>query len=224
MTKSLIKSLFSFFLIAFLLPIAYEQIVNALYPTMSIVTSVIILLFAQGVVTLFLTTPFKRYGIQKPNQKSWLKGGILTAFASLAISLLMFILGIEEIHPILIHSSVLSAFFIIGVLAPIGEELLYRGYIQTTLSCFNRYRFEMKAISISLPVLISSIIFAIAHLQLLLAGVTISFMIMILISTFIVGLITGYYREKTESLFPSILMHALFNIVSYFVYLSTILN
>tara|TARA_B100000029_G_scaffold169637_1_gene165884 strand:- start:4 stop:861 length:858 start_codon:yes stop_codon:yes gene_type:complete len=85
----------------------------------------------------------------------------------------------------------ISVFLLIAVFTPIVEELLFRGLVLDLLS--ENYG---KWISI----LVSSVIFGFLHIH------PIS-----IFNAFCGGMIYGYLRIRTDSLWPSIILHALWN-------------
>jgi membrane protease YdiL (CAAX protease family) len=97
----------------------------------------------------------------------------------------------------------------IWIYATICEETLVRGLLQTLLS---RNATMGAAVShwLSMPVLVSGLFFGAMHIlafkRMGLAGAP-----LILLVTFL-GLVAAHYREKTGSLLPAIVIHALFNI------------
>ena len=88
---------------------------------------------------------------------------------------------------------ILILFLVVAVLAPITEELMFRGYI---LDSVQRMHGDKVAI------IISSILFGIVHIfgGLYLVG-----------ATFLGGLIYGTIRVKTDSLLPCIASHMIWN-------------
>lgn len=91
------------------------------------------------------------------------------------------------------------------VLVPIMEEILIRGFLYTTLK---------KAFSLALAVVITSLLFAAAHLAGGEAGAGLLYIAAI--DTFILSLVLIYLREKTGNLWASITLHALKNGVTFF--------
>ena len=113
----------------------------------------------------------------------------------------------EDVKEILELSHLQDIIFI-WIYASICEEVFTRGLLQSFLSPLTRYGINLsKKLRLSLPVLFSGLYFGMMHI------VAIDKMgpPVILFAT-LLGIITGYYREKTESLIPAIIIHALFNI------------
>jgi len=108
--------------------------------------------------------------------------------------------------------SFLSILLIVFIGASASEELLFRGLIQGYLAPLSGIGFELRGMRISLPVLIPAIIFGLTHFALISAGVTFGAALTIVIAGVVLGIIAGYYREKTGSLLPAILTHMCFNV------------
>lgn len=85
------------------------------------------------------------------------------------------------------------AFLFLGVLTPIGEELLFRGVVATAL-----LRYGAVA-----GVLGSAVIFAVLHGNVVTA-----------LSALIVGLIAGELRRRSDSVWPGVAAHIVFNVLS----------
>jgi len=97
--------------------------------------------------------------------------------------------------------------FVIGW-APIGEELLYRGYIYGTL----------RKKSFLLALIASSLFFGIrhaTHFLFLLPSFPLVAAAYWAMTTFIVGLLFAYYYEKVQSLYPLIIVHFLGNVIEF---------
>ena len=86
-----------------------------------------------------------------------------------------------------------SAFFLVVILAPLSEELLFRGWIYTAL----RWRF-----SFAVALWATAILFAIAHWE-----ATHLYALAILP----MGLVLGYVRERTGSTKATTLFHMIYN-------------
>lgn len=97
----------------------------------------------------------------------------------------------------------------VWVYASISEEVLTRGLLQTLLTGDSQREVPAPH-RLSMPVLVSALFFGSMHIVLvksmgpMVIGV-------ILLAVFL-GLIAARYRERTGSLLPAIIVHALFNI------------
>jgi len=100
----------------------------------------------------------------------------------------------------------------VWILASISEEVLTRGLIQGYLMPFKKYGFSVFKKHISVPVLISALFFGAMHIMLLTTGMNVYMVSAVMFTSFILGLVAGYYREKTGSLIPAIIVHMVFNI------------
>jgi membrane protease YdiL (CAAX protease family) len=87
----------------------------------------------------------------------------------------------------------ISASFLMIILAPIAEEILFRGIIYNSM----RQKHQMWS-----ALLFSSLIFAFVHGQLIHFG-----------EIFIMGLLLAYLYERTKSLVPSIVLHIAVNLL-----------
>jgi membrane protease YdiL (CAAX protease family) len=104
--------------------------------------------------------------------------------------------------------SYLQDIIFIWIYASICEEIFARGLLQSFLSPLMGYGINLsKNLRLSLPVLFSGLYFGLMHI------VAIEKMgpPVIVFTTFL-GIVAGYHREKTGSLIPAIIIHALFNI------------
>ena len=86
-------------------------------------------------------------------------------------------------------------FVAVSLLAPIGEELLFRGFFQQFLESYWK--------DITKAVLFTSLFFAIIHMN--------PFWF---IQIYILGVLLGYLAWKTNSIFPSLILHSLNNTVA----------
>lgn len=89
----------------------------------------------------------------------------------------------------------ISDFFIVVfsavILAPVLEEMLFRGFLQTTLE---------KNINIKAAIIVTSIIFAIFHAY-----------PWVLLQIFIIGVVMGIMAWKSNSIIPSMMVHLINN-------------
>lgn len=94
------------------------------------------------------------------------------------------------------------------LLAPLVEELFFRGLIQSLFSPLLIYKFRIKGIVISVPVVITTILFTAVHF---------SYSIIALIFILSIGVLCGYLREKYDSIVPGVFAHFIFNFFAVFV-------
>ncbi|MFH1853557.1 MAG: type II CAAX endopeptidase family protein [Candidatus Neomarinimicrobiota bacterium] len=106
--------------------------------------------------------------------------------------------SLMQIGQVLIVDSALSAIILfigLGILAPIGEELLFRGYLQGFL--------EEHWQDVTRAVLVTAMAFALAHMN--------PFW---LVQAYLMGVLLGYLTWRTDSVLPAILLHGIYNAVA----------
>jgi membrane protease YdiL (CAAX protease family) len=96
----------------------------------------------------------------------------------------------------------------VWIYASVCEEVFTRGLLQSFLSPLAGSGIKLsKGLRLSLPVLFSGLYFGLMHIVAIdrigPPGIVL---------TSVLGIVAGYYREKTESLIPAIIIHALFNV------------
>jgi len=113
----------------------------------------------------------------------------------------------------------------VWILASISEEIFFRGFLQSFFMPFKKYGFRVSKAYISVPVMICAVWFGLGHLSLL-RLMSPDIVIGIVLNATVLGLLAGYYREKTGSVIPAIIIHMIFNIVGGFVtaYLTRMLS
>lgn len=106
--------------------------------------------------------------------------------------------------------------FGVWIIASTTEELLCRGLVQSYLEPLQKYKLRIKSINLSLPVIISALFFMLMHSTLVMDGMDKILYIKLLVATLSLGLIAGYFREKSGSVIPAIIAHSFANICCYF--------
>ena len=89
-------------------------------------------------------------------------------------------------------TKIMGTAILIVFLAPLGEEMVFRGIAYTAL----RRRGKWRAL------ILTSLLFAVAHMQ-----------VIHFIPIFLIGLILAYLFERTGSLKPAIALHVLVNLI-----------
>ena len=88
------------------------------------------------------------------------------------------------------------------VLSPIGEEILWRGFV---------YGYLRKRFGVLYGLILQALVFGLLHYNI---NVVLNMNIMTLFTVFVVGLITGFLYEKTGSIYPAIIFHCFYNYFS----------
>ena len=176
--------------------------------TMLVLSALLILAFKKQV----------KYRIAMPKLNQIFKPILFGIFCTVVINVIMNIIsaivtGSVQTHPLMQNTTFLKNFLSVFILASIAEEFLFRGFFQNYMKPLGAWGFKIFKRRISLPVLISALTFSAAHLILLASGVDIMFIIRVLIFTFVLGLIAGYYQEKHDNHIFAILVHMAGNLM-----------
>lgn len=102
--------------------------------------------------------------------------------------------------------------FVIIIWSSLSEEIFLRSLIQPYLKPFKHKKISILNIAVSVPVLTCALLFSAMHLSLIFAGVDYYTVSCTLFTTFLLGLLAGIYREKCDSIIPSVITHMSFNI------------
>jgi membrane protease YdiL (CAAX protease family) len=96
------------------------------------------------------------------------------------------------------------------VIVPLVEETFWRGVVITTLLLLFKKLYSDNA-SNHLAAWFSGLAFGLLHGNNLLAGVPLSFVAIQVLNATLWGVVYGYARTKTESIYPPIILHAAMN-------------
>jgi len=180
-----------------------------------------LLLAAITLGIILLRSKFRSAGFRSCNFKDiFASMGIATITAMVvlvAMSVVMMKFGDPQgaQHPGL-TGSLLNQIISVWLLASFVEEFLFRGVLQGYLEPLNNFGIKLGNFYLSLPVVTCAILFSLMHhsLDAFMSGLMVK---LIMINTLLLGLIAGYYREKTGSLIPAYLAHLMFNVVGMMV-------
>lgn len=117
-------------------------------------------------------------------------------------------------HPMIVKMTPLQVILFVFVAASIVEEILYRGFLLNILSPLKNYGIRIRRLKISLPVLISAVIFGLSHLILITTGADSFFVLRIVIFTTILGLLAGFFQEKYDNNIYAIIVHMSGNLMA----------
>lgn len=115
-------------------------------------------------------------------------------------------------HPSVGGASFAHIVITIWILASTSEEVLHRGLVQSFLEPLRSRGFTLLGVRLTLPVVAGGVLFGATHVMLLTLGAHGIFVSLLVGSAVVLGLVAGYWREKTGSLVPAILIHMLFNV------------
>ena len=121
--------------------------------------------------------------------------------------------GKPEAHPLLEASTPLQTFLFIFIYASLAEEMLLRGFLQNILSPLSVRGIRVFRQKLSLPVIISAVVFGLIHLILLTTGASGLFVTRIVIFTTVLGLFAGYYQEKHNNFTHAVIVHMAGNLM-----------
>jgi membrane protease YdiL (CAAX protease family) len=112
--------------------------------------------------------------------------------------------------------------FIVVFLASTSEELLFRGFLQNMLEPLKSVGIRLQKTKISLPVIISGLLFGLMHFGLMATGASFDFTLKLVLFAMIMGMIAGYYQEKHNNFSFAVIIHITANITGLL--FSTLIN
>lgn len=142
--------------------------------------------------------------------------GSISKHWKMLLAMTAFFIGAPLLYRLIIGETPFGAntWFFEGVVVPLAEEGLMRGILFSMLVWGFRDMYKESTAG-WLTVIFSTLIFSTAHLNNLGQYPTGFILFQVGFST-IVGLAFGYTRMKTDSIFPAIILHALFNLAGTF--------
>ena len=194
------------------LPIDFLAKTFETHTTMLILSILTIYLFNKQKLMILHSEKFRIRHIWKPI----LVMIIGFVFIQIFVTIILLPFGIKpagnKLSEMISELGTLKVFLFVVIYASVAEEFLFRGLLQNMLSSLKSNRIKIFKLKISLPVILSSVIFGLAHLILLTTGAEISFVIRIVFFTITVGLIAGYFYEKHQNILYAIIVHSIANI------------
>lgn len=182
---------------------------HAFFPD-SFVTHSIILLLSLVVLVAFKKHMDFNISIPYPSSlgRPVLFGLLTTVGVNLILALIINTIGIApEVHPALAKNTALQTFLFIFIYASVSEELLVRGFLQNVLAPLSHLKIVVFKRTLTLPVIVSAVVFGLLHLILLTTGASTLFVVRIVIFTTALGLVAGYYQEKYNNFVYAVLVH-----------------
>jgi len=183
----------------------------------NIATKLLFVIFS--IITMLLIPKMKLsdFGLKLPKTISYFKliwqtvaltlgGGIV--YGLLFMVLLRNLFGDTNEMGFPDSGSFLKIIIVVWLWSSIFEEIFNRGLIQSLLNVFRKYKF----CKLTLSVWISGIIFGAIHFSVFKFSDSVFFVLFIVFNTTTLGVLAAYYRERSESIFPAILVHILGNV------------
>jgi len=138
--------------------------------------------------------------------------GDISKHWKMLLGMTIFFVGAPLLYRLVVGETPFGAntWFFEGVVVPLAEEGLMRGFLFSLLLWGFREMYNESTAG-WLTLIFSTLIFATAHLNNLGSYPTSFILFQVGFST-IIGLAFGYTRMKTESIYPAIILHALFNL------------
>jgi len=163
-----------------------------------------------------LKVPMRRIGLVRPHLRDI--GYALAGYGLYFVSYIILIIVVTKLIPGLNLDQeqdigfkqvsgtlqTVLVFFSLVILPPIWEEIVFRGFLFTNLRAKLRLRWA---------ILLTSVLFAVVHLQF---GNGQPLLWVAAIDTFILSCYLCILRERSGSLWPSILLHAMKNSVAFY--------
>jgi membrane protease YdiL (CAAX protease family) len=145
-------------------------------------------------------------------KRAFIVGSIAAVAVHIVAGVLRELVPASAPHPAMGGSSFLQVVIGVWIIASVCEEVLHRGLIQSFLEPLGRCGFTVSGVRLSLPVVTAALLFGFMHTMLLTMGADAFFVGCVVASAVVLGLVAGYYREKSGSLLPAVLVHMVFNV------------
>ncbi len=139
------------------------------------------------------------YSIIKTIWYTFLSLLIIFFISFLYVFVMNWLFGIEapssKIEELIANRSISTniLLIVVAVVAPFCEEIYFRGFLYSAFK---------KSWGVSTALFLSSLLFALAHME-----------IYSFIPLVVIGWLLAYIFEKTKSLFPTIFLHAIYNLI-----------
>ena len=140
--------------------------------------------------------------------KSFKMGLLMSIIVNVIIFIVLFIFNIPLTNLYGNDISIFELLFLAIIIAPVTEEIFFRGFLQGVLA--KNYAVEKNKRNIIIIVLIPSLLFTVAHYHYII-NTEILHWVLLFIGVFILSLYSGYLRNKYQSVIPSIFAHFGFN-------------
>lgn len=173
---------------------------------------IFLLLFSIVFSLLFSKGMLSHYGFKIPIKGYYFKIALIILAIETISSICLSFITIDGAAHFASNYTFFRTVLSIWIIASVSEEVFTRGFVQSYLHDFTDKGITIFRIFISLPVIVGACVFMAIHIPLIMEGIDHVLYILILLSTFTLGIVAGYFREKTGSLLPAIFAHMCANI------------
>jgi membrane protease YdiL (CAAX protease family) len=136
--------------------------------------------------------------------KSFRVGLLISLLINASLYLLLYIFNVPLSQPFGDEMTLFELYFGAIIMAPIMEEIMFRGFVQGILQ--KNYICNENKTSIKIIIVVAAFLFAIAHVRYIAYTETLQW-VASLLGIFIIGGYLGYLRYKYQSIVPSIFAH-----------------
>jgi len=172
-----------------------------------------ILVTPSSILFVLKKYPLKEYGLCLPVKSQFFQFLSLSIGISLTPSLTPFIFPkIRAFYmPINFTTSFFFQLLLMWFYIAFCEEIFVRGFFQKYICFLKKYNIYF----FNLPILISALFSSSLHLLLLRTGINNYLILFIMFSSsFSIGLVASYYKDKTKSVFLPIVAHFVFYVIT----------
>ena len=211
--------------LAFQAAILLKQAITPLMPesiasdssSMGAIFKTILALISIFIIAIIPGKDLKSFGFCLPKRLNYLKLvgitfvvtlGSIFLFAPLYMGFLSHVFQVKMSGGFDLGSSIWVMILGIWFWSSITEEIFNRGLVQSLLQDLTKFRF----LGLSFPVWMSAILFGAGHLTVFNLTSSPFFVMFIVSGATMMGLLAAYYREKSGSIIPAILVHILANV------------
>jgi membrane protease YdiL (CAAX protease family) len=170
------------------------------------------LMLILSVICIFVMKKAFSYRLALPDFKSVLMPVVYGVATAIIINVLMTVVtklagGKIEGFSVLAKMNPVQVLIFVFFYASIAEEMLFRGFLLNLLTPLKSNGYFFFKTRISLPVIVSAVMFGLAHLIVITTGAGPLFVFRIVLFTTILGLFAGYFQEKYDNNAYAIIVH-----------------
>ena len=194
------------FVIAALSGRAIPHAVREAHPWLAQIVVKIVLTIESFALMYASKKPLATYGFRKSEGRNGKLIALAFGLGALA-TLVVLGAGLKGLAPILKGYTFLDIVIGAWIISSVAEEIFVRGWFQSTIA---------GQVSRRAEILLSGALFGSMHASLFFAGVEPASAVVIMVSTFCLGLVTATLRARSGSLMPAIYAHVAFNVGGMF--------